>query len=388
MSNEHEMSVRVVSSCIEVAPEIWNRLADGGDKAYTHPFLDHAFFKALEDSGCATAQTGWLPQHVVIEREGVIIGLMPMFLKLHSKGEYVFDQSWAQAFTHAGGNYYPKLQSSVPFTPAQAPKLWALDDDIQTKSLLLKSAEQICALLNASSVHATFVDEEEEVLAQELGWLTRHDIQYHWHNHGYGTFDDFLTPLRSSKRRLIKRERRESLQDGIGIEWVTGNDLTETHWDAFFEFYMDTSNRKWGQPYLNREFFSLISEAMADRILLIMAKKDGKYIAGALNFVGKDTLFGRNWGAIVDVPFLHFEVCYYQAIDYAITHGLQRVEAGAQGDHKLARGYEPEITRSIHYLEHAGLRHAVADYLAQEQAAIDEERENLRDFTPFHRKHL
>lgn len=309
--------------------------------------------------------------------------MMPLFLKSHSQGEYVFDHAWADAIERAGGKYYPKLQSSVPFTPATAPKLLTLDTSIETRMTILRAAETLAERLGASSVHATFLPEDEERLAREAGWLVRHDTQFHWLNEGFGSFEDFLDTLQSRKRKAIRRERREALADGLTVEWVTGSDLTEAHWDAFFAFYMDTGSRKWGRPYLNRAFFSLISQAMADRIVLMLARDGQDYIAGALNFLGSDTLYGRNWGATRDVPFLHFELCYYQAIDFAIAHGLRRVEAGAQGEHKLARGYAPTRTRSIHHIMHPGLRRAVADYLEEERRAVAQQQAMLDEYTPF-----
>nr|WP_207747555.1 GNAT family N-acetyltransferase [Pelagibacterium limicola] len=376
------MTISVHPDAVSISAADWNRLASNG-AGVANPFLDHAFFLALEQSGCATGRTGWQPQHIVIRRGDCPVGLMPMFLKSHSMGEYVFDHAWADAFERAGGRYYPKLQSSVPFTPATAPKLLAADGSIETRMALLGAAEALADRLGASSVHATFVPGEEETLAREAGWLVRHDTQFHWTNEEFGTFEDFLGTLQSRKRKAIRRERRDALIEGIEVEWVTGSDLTETHWDAFFDFYMDTGSRKWGRPYLNREFFSRISETMADRILLVMAKDGTDYIAGALNFIGNDTLYGRNWGAIRDVPFLHFELCYYQAIDFAIARGLKRVEAGAQGEHKLARGYAPAKTRSIHHIAHPGLRRAVADYLEEERRAVARHSEALETYTPF-----
>lgn len=383
MNANTELTISVHPDTASVPAADWNRLAAGGGTNLDNPFLDHAFFLALEQSGCATARTGWQPQHILIRRGGDAIGLMPMFLKSHSMGEYVFDHSWADAFERAGGRYYPKLQCSVPFTPATAPKLLTADGSIETRMALLNAAQTLADGLGASSVHATFVPQSEETLAREAGWLIRHDTQFHWTNDGYSTFDDFLSTLQSRKRKAIRRERREALMDGIDVEWVTGSDLTAAHWDAFYAFYMDTGSRKWGRPYLNRGFFSRISATMADKILLIMARQGSEYIAGALNFIGTDTLYGRNWGAVRDVPFLHFEICYYQAIDFAIERGLKRVEAGAQGEHKLARGYAPSTTRSIHYITHPGLRRAVADYLEEERRAVAQHSEALETYTPF-----
>lgn len=385
MNDTSELTISVHPSTASIAASDWNRLAAAGAAEPAIPFLDHAFFLALEQSGCAIAATGWQPQHILLSRSGCAIGLMPMFLKSHSMGEYVFDHSWADAFERAGGRYYPKLQCSVPFTPATAPKLLVSDDRLETRVTLLRAAETLAERLNASSIHATFVPPSEETVAEQADWLVRHDTQFHWQNEGFVDFDAFLETLQSRKRKAIRRERREALLDGIEVEWVTGSDLTEAHWDAFFAFYMDTGARKWGRPYLNRAFFSLISQAMADRILLVMARQDGEYIAGALNFIGHDTLYGRNWGAIRDVPFLHFELCYYQAIDYAIAHGLAVVEAGAQGEHKLARGYAPATTTSLHWIAHPGLREAVADYLNEERAAVARSQDILEDFTPFRR---
>jgi uncharacterized protein len=383
VNDDNELTISVHPSTASIPPSTWNALASPGRGKSDNPFLERAFFSALEDAGCATAKTGWQPQHLLVERDGVPLGMMPLFLKSHSMGEYVFDHAWADAYERAGGHYYPKLQSSVPFTPATAPKLLVPSRDPAIYGALLSGAETLAHRLDASSVHATFISRQEEELASQAGWLVRHDTQFHWENEGYQSFDAFLESLQSRKRKTIRRERREALIDGIEVEWLSGRDLREHHWDAFYSFYMDTGSRKWGRPYLNRLFFSLISERMADSIVLMLARQDGEYIAGALNFKGSDTLYGRNWGCIRDVPFLHFELCYYQAIDYAIAHGLKRVEAGAQGEHKLARGYEPTTTRSIHYFAHAGLRHAVADFLVHERHAVARQQEMLDAYTPF-----
>ena len=307
---------------------------------------------------------------------------MPMFLKSHSQGEYVFDHGWADAFARAGGSYYPKLQASVPFTPVTAPKLLTEPGDIAAKAALLQAAAQIADRNGISSVHATFVPEDEAMLAREAGWLIRHDTQFHWHNRGFSSFEDYLATLSSRHRKITRRERRDA-QCGLTIRWLTGADLTEAAWDAFFAFYMDTGSRKWGRPYLNRRFFSLLSEAMADRILLIFAYDGREPIAGTLNLIGRDTLYGRYWGATRHVAFLHFELCYYQAIDFALSHGLNTVEAGAQGEHKLARGYEPTTTRSIHWIGHPGLRQAVANFVEHERASVREEQRILESHAPF-----
>lgn len=369
----------------DIPANVWNGLVPSTNGKPDNPFLEHAFFLALEQSGCATAETGWHPQHILLERDGEPVGLMPLFLKSHSQGEYVFDHGWADAFQRAGGRYYPKLQCSVPFTPATTPKLLVKGDDDAARAALLSAAAQLASQNNISSVHATFTTAKDEDIALANDWLIRNDTQFHWQNHDFTSFDEFLESLSSRKRKTIRRERRGALEQGLEIKWITGSDLTEAHWDAFYVFYMDTGSRKWGQPYLNREFFSLISAAMADRIVLMFAYDGDEPIAGALNFLGKDTLYGRNWGCTRDVPFLHFELCYYQAIDFAIQRGLKTVEAGAQGEHKLARGYVPTVTRSIHWITHPGLRAAVSDYLEHERMAVLQGQEILSTHTPFRR---
>jgi predicted N-acyltransferase len=341
---------------------------------------------ALEASGCVGERTGWLPQHLVIEDAGGgLLGAMPLYLKSHSRGEYVFDQGWADAYERAGGRYYPKLQSSIPFTPVTGKRLLTANgaDAARIEAALLSGALQLVELHKASSLHLTFLRDEEWTRHGGGRLLQRTDQQFHWLNDGYASFDDFLAALASRKRKVVKKERREALEPGITVEHIAGADLTEAHWDAFFAFYQDTGDRKWGTPYLNREFFSLVGQTMPDRILLIVCHRAGRMIAGALNFIGGDTLYGRYWGAIEHHPFLHFETCYYQAIDYAIAHGLARVEAGAQGEHKLARGYLPHLTYSLHYLAHAGLRRAVAAYLEQERCAVAEEARALAELAPF-----
>lgn len=383
MTARSELIISVHPSTASIDRSTWNDLASSGGKIPDNPFISHEFFLALEQSGCATADTGWQPQHIVISRGDTPVGLMPLFLKSHSMGEYVFDHAWADAIERAGGRYYPKLQSSVPFTPAGAPKLLTANGSTDMQILLLQAAETLAERLDASSIHATFVPESEERIAAAADWLVRHDTQFHWTNGGYTDFDAFLDTLQSRKRKAIRRERREALAGGIVCEWVTGSDLTEAHWDAFYAFYMDTGARKWGRPYLNRDFFSAISATMADRIVLMLARDGSDYIAGALNFLGRDTLYGRNWGAVRDVPFLHFELCYYQAVDFAIAHGLKRVEAGAQGHHKLARGYAPVTTRSIHHIVHPGLRRAVASYLDDEREQVAHQNQYLSGHAPF-----
>jgi len=341
-----------------------------------NPFISHDFLMALEGSGSATRSTGWLPHHLVLEdREGAVLGCMPCYLKSHSLGEYVFDHGWAEAYDNAGGRYYPKLQASIPFTPVTGRRLLVRPGENRTahQAVLLQAAMQVTDRLGLSSLHIAFLTREEWELAGEIGYLKRTDLQFHWQNQDYSTFDDFLRVLASRKRKAIRKERREALRDGIAIEWVTGGDLTEAHLDAFYAFYMDTGSRKWGSPYLTRACFNLLGETMADRMVLILAKRAGRYVAGAMNFVGQDTLYGRYWGGIEHHAFLHFEVCYYQAIEFAIAQKLAFVEAGAQGAHKLARGYLPVETYSAHYIADPALRRAVADYLTRERLAVSRE---------------
>jgi predicted N-acyltransferase len=373
------VTARAVQSIDEIGEAVWDRCAGS-----ENPFVSYAFLSALEDSGCVSAQTGWAPYHIVIEGEdGGIRGCMPMYLKNHSQGEYVFDHSWAHAYERAGGSYYPKLQVSVPFSPVTGPRLLAQDK--QTRLMLLNAAIQFTDRLDVSSLHITFPTHEEWGDMGDAGLLLRKDQQFIWHNDGYETFDDFLAALSSRKRKNIRKERRTAVANDISIEAVTGDDLTEDHWDAFYEFYVDTSSRKWGRPYLNRTFFSMIGERMADQIVLVMARREDRYIAGALNLLGTDALFGRNWGCIEDHDCLHFEVCYYQAIDFAIDRGLTRVEAGAQGAHKLSRGYMPQYTYSAHWIADRNFRDAVASYLQEEGHYVDADREALAAHGPFKR---
>lgn len=363
----------------------WNACANPPGLPY-NPFLDQAFFKALEASGSATRQTGWMACHITLDGpDDQILGLMPCYLKSHSQGEYVFDWGWADAYERAGGSYYPKLQASVPFTPATGPRLLVPPGPQQKerRGLLLAGARALCSEAEASSVHITFLTEDEWREFGGKDWLQRTDTQFHWHNQGYVSFDDFLATLSHNHRKNLRKERRAIAESGISIEWVTGSEISESHWDAFFDFYMDTGSRKWGTPYLTREFFSLIGAAMPQNILLVMCKRAGRYIAGALNFIGSDTLYGRNWGALEHHPFLHFEACYYQAIDFAIARGLKTVEAGAQGAHKLARGYLPATTYSLHHLADPRLARAIADYLAREREAVADNQAELDALSPF-----
>ena len=351
-----------------------------------NPFISYDFLHSLEASGSAVARAGWQPQHVLAEdADGAILGAVPCYLKSHSQGEYVFDRGWAEAYERAGGQYYPKLQVSVPFTPATGRRLLIRPspDAGKVRDGLIGGLLELCRKREASGIHFTFLPEPECERLVGHGFLHRTDQQFHWENGGYASFDAFLEALSARKRKTIKRERREALSAGITVHWLTGKDLTEEAWDAFFEFYMETGSRKWGRPYLTRKFYSLIGQSMADRIVLMMAKRAGRYIAGAINFIGSDALFGRHWGAVEHHPFLHFELCYYQAIDFAIAHKLKRVEAGAQGEHKLARGYLPVTTHSAHYLADLGLRRAVADYLVRERAYVEAAGHELAAQAPF-----
>ena len=385
------MIIKIEPSLININPKQWNEFSHPKttDKNLKiNPFISYEFLYALEASGSTKIKNGWGGAHILLEDEAEnLLAACPAYLKSHSMGEYVFDQGWADGYSRAGGEYYPKLQISVPFTPATAPKLLAGDDDkaVDLKRMLASSIPELCARLGASSAHATFLTEEDKKIFLEAGFLERNDKQYHWFNENYGSFDDFLEALSSRKRKLIRRERRDALANGITIECLTGSDIKTEHMEAFYTFYMDTGSRKWGRPYLTRAFFSIIQETMPDQILLIMAKREGQYIAGAINFIGGDVLYGRNWGCIENHPFLHFEVCYYQAIDFAIQKGLKKVEAGAQGEHKLARGYRPVTTYSAHYIADPSFRQAVANYLQEERNYIAELQDTLSEQTPFRR---
>jgi predicted N-acyltransferase len=371
-----EILVRVGNGVASFAAADWDACA-GAD----NPFLSHAFLSALEESGSATARTGWQPVPIAIDGpDGKPAAVMPAYAKSHSQGEYVFDHSWAAALERVGGNYYPKLQIAVPFTPVPGKRL--LTSDPAHAPALIAAAEALVRNNGLSSAHATFIDPGEVALFESAGWLIRIDSQFHWHNDGYGDFEDFLASLSSRKRKAIRKERREALE-GLSVEHVTGAAITEAHWDAFWQFYQDTGARKWGRPYLTRRLFSLLGERMADRLLLIFALHEGRPVAGALNLIGANTLYGRYWGTVVEMPHLHFEICYYQAIDAAISRGLARVEAGAQGEHKLSRGYRPVPTYSAHFLADSRLRDAVADYLGAERQAVCNEIAALDEMTPF-----
>ena len=400
-----ELRIRIAPSLAEIPAAAWDACA--GQRASApaeadladylspelstrglidNPFVSHNFLSALEQSNSVGGRTGWQPRHLIAEAAGgAVLGVAPCYVKSHSQGEYVFDQGWAEAFEHAGGEYYPKLQVAVPFTPVTGPRLLARPGPLaeHVRGALADGLAEITTANELSSAHVTFLTETEWNALGQRGFLQRTDQQFHWANAGYATFEDFLSALASRKRKAIRRERKEALASGIEVCPLTGSDLTEEIWDAFFAFYMDTGSRKWGRPYLTREFFSIVGEKMADRILLVMAKRAGRWIAGAINFLGSDTIYGRNWGALEHHPFLHFELCYYQAIDYAIAHRLKWVEAGAQGEHKLARGYLPHTTYSAHFIANPGLRRAVAEYLARERAYVQAAGEELAAAAPF-----
>jgi uncharacterized protein len=398
---EIELRVRIIKSLAEVPAAEWNACAAGcpglavelelsteqSTRGYPdNPFVSHEFLSSLEQSHSVGGRSGWQPRHLLAEdARGLLLGAAPCYVKSHSRGEYVFDHGWADAFERAGGDYYPKLQVAVPFTPVTGPRLLARPGLLApaVRGGLADALAEITEASDLSSAHVTFLTEPEWRALGQRGFLQRTDQQFHWDNPGYKSFDDFLARLASRKRKAIRRERKDALAEGITAHWLTGADLTEAVWDAFFDFYMDTGSRKWGRPYLTREFFSIVGAQMADRILLVMAKRAGRWIAGAINFIGADTLYGRNWGAIEHHPFLHFELCYYQAMDFAIQRQLKRVEAGAQGEHKLARGYMPNTTYSAHFIANPGLRRAIADYLMRERAYVEASGEALAAAAPF-----
>jgi uncharacterized protein len=375
-STEASAVARIVSGISTLDPLAWN-LCAGAE----NPFLDHAFLSALETSQSVGAGTGWHSSPIVITSpSGGVVGALPAYLKSHSQGEYVFDHGWADAWHRAGGHYYPKLQIAVPFTPVQGSRILTSDPEIAVQ--LLEAAEAIVAQNGLSSAHATFIEPAQCDWFRKAGWLLREGIQYHWFNNGYATFEDFLGALSSRKRKAIRRERAAA-QAAVTITHVTGQDITEAHWDSFWTFYQDTGARKWGQPYLTRTFFSEIGRTMRDRLILVLAERDGRAVAGALNLIGTEALYGRYWGCTEDIPFLHFELCYYQAIDAAIARGLSRVEAGAQGEHKLARGYVAVPTWSAHYIPDLGFRDAVSDFLERERSAVEQDIAYLGALTPF-----
>jgi predicted N-acyltransferase len=378
-------AVRVHRRIAEIGREAWDACA--ANPAYAgNPFIRFDFLDSLEAANCAVERAGWGPQHLSVEDEaGQVAAVMPLYLKSHSQGEYIFDHAWADAYERAGGRYYPKLLSAAPFTPATGARLLArpdVDPD-EARAVLLGGALAVCEQYEASSLHVNFPTESEWRWMGEQGLALREGQQYHWENRGYGAFEDFLAALSSGRRKTIRRERRDA-QVGLEIHRLTGAELTEEHWDAFFAFYMDTGSRKWGRPYLTRRFFSLLGERMADQVLLILARRHGRWIAGALNLIGDDCLFGRNWGCVEDVPFLHFELCYYQAIEWAIERGLARVEAGAQGQHKIARGYLPRPVYSAHWIADAALRGPVENFVLRERQGVEQEMEWLaEEYSPF-----
>lgn len=372
------ITARIAQGVTSIAAEDWDACA--GD---ANPFVGHAFLAALEASKSVGGRSGWQALPVVVDGDdGRPAGIAPAYAKSHSQGEYVFDQGWADAWERAGGNYYPKLQIAAPFSPVPGPRLLLRDPAVAPA--LIAALEAVTDQSGLSSAHATFIAPAEVALFEAAGWLIRQGTQFHWTNDGYASFDDFLAALASRKRKAIRKERAAAVE-GLTIRHLTGGEITPAHWDAFWVFYQDTGSRKWGQPYLTRAFFDRIGQTMGDRVLLILAERDGVPIAGALNLIGADTLYGRYWGATEEVPFLHFELCYYQAIDAAIARGLTTVEAGAQGEHKLARGYAPVATYSAHYIPDPGFRRAIADFLVREREAVASDREYLGELTPFRR---
>jgi uncharacterized protein len=363
----------------EIGAADWDACAGEGN-----PFVSHAFLSAMEDSGSAGSRTGWLPQHAVLRNEsGHVVAIAPMYAKSHSYGEYVFDHGWANALERAGGDYYPKLQVAVPFSPVPGPRLLRRPGTGVPVAALANALEQACDSLNLSSVHVTFCSQGEWEDMGKAGWLQRIGMQFHWENEGYTTFDDFLGALSSRKRKVLRRERRDANAAGLTFHALSGKDIKEAHWDAFYRFYQSTVDRKWGSAYLTRSFFSLLGERLGDRVVLMYAEHGGKPVAGALNLASDEALYGRNWGCQGDWPFLHFELCYYRAIDWAIERGLKRVEAGAQGRHKIQRGYLPQPTYSAHWIAHAGLRRAVGNFLVEERAGIEHEMKALAEESPF-----
>ncbi len=379
------ITAKIFPRIAEIDSSAWDACANP-DPARHNPFVSHAFLNALEEAGATGERAGWIPQHIVLENaSGSIDAVMPVYLKTHSQGEYVFDHGWAEAYHRAGGRYYPKLQCAVPFTPVPGPRFLVHPgaDTTTAEKHLAWVAITLAEKVDTSSFHATFLTQGEWQRAGATGLLQRTGQQFHWHNRGYETFDDFLATLASRKRKMVRKERQEARDAGVEIETLTGADITEAHWDAMFQFYLDTGSRKYGRPYLNRRFFSALGAAMADRCLLIFANRSGLPIAGALHIIGGDCLYGRYWGCEGYQPCLHFELCYYQAIDYAITHRLARVEAGAQGEHKLARGYNPVITYSVHWLADDGLRRAVERFLVEERRAVEESNDVLASYAPY-----
>lgn len=380
MDGADSLSIEVVGDLANIDRAVWDALANPAGAPFD-PFLSWDFLQALEESGCVSPARGWQAAHMLArDPTGAVVGAMPLYAKDHSYGEYVFDHAWADALHRAGGAYYPKLQCAVPFTPAPGRRIFAKDASVE--AALAQAAVGLAQRASASSVHMTFASEAQCNATLPLGFLKRIGIQYHWFNRGYASFAEFLSDLSSQKRKAIRRERERACE-GLTIRRLRGPEITERDWDFFFRCYMDTGSRKWGSPYLNRAFFALLGQRLGDRCVLFLAERDGAPIASAFNLLGGEALYGRYWGRIDDAPFLHFELCYYQAIDLAIELGLPRVEAGAQGEHKLARGYIPAPTYSAHWIAHPGLRHAVANYLRAETPAMTDEAEMLMEHTPF-----
>jgi len=378
--SEH-ISIRVAERIAAIGARDWDACAGADD-----PFISHAFLSALEDAECVSAESGWLPRHLAVEApDGAVMAVAPLYVKGHSQGEYVFDWNWADAYERAGGRYYPKLQCAVPFTPAPGRRLLARPGAAAAETALAAGMEELAERHGLSSIHVTFMPEDQAKTLSERDWLVRHGIQYHWRNRDYRDFDDFLASMMSRKRKSIARERRRVAEAGIRTPILCGADIKSHHWDAFYRFYVDTYDRKWGYPYLNREFFELLTERLGDRVVLVMAERDGRLIAGAMNLRGAKALYGRNWGAEGNYRYLHFEACYYRAIDFAIEHGIERVEAGTQGPHKVQRGYEPVRTFSAHLIRDPGLRDPVADFIRRESRQITREMEAMAEMTPFRR---
>ena len=389
MPDTPDIEVSIVGSISEIPQADWDACACAEvtvGRAFD-PFSTYRFLKALEDSGSVGDQMGWVPRHIIARSAGDVIAVMPCYAKSHSQGEYVFDHNWAHAYERAGGQYYPKLQSAVPFTPATGRRFLTKPGfDQLGMSAVVQGAIELAVQNEVSSFHVTFCTESEALAGEQMGLLHRIGQQFHWYNQDYLDFDAFLAKLSSRKRKAIRRERRGAQNFGGSIHGFTGDQILTEHWDAFWQFYQDTGMRKWGTPYLTRAFFEIAQEQLRDDIYLVMCERDGRWVAGALNFIGQDVLYGRYWGAIEDHPFLHFEVCYYQAIDFAIEHGLSRVEAGAQGQHKLARGYLPVQVHSLHWIADQGFKNAIVQYLVAERNAVDEDIEVLTDYGPFRKE--
>ena len=384
MNDKRPDSIVVENSIENIGKKNWNNCANHEALSY-NPFVSYEFLNALEKSNSVNGDSGWYTSFFVAkDKDDKIIGCTPAYLKNNSSGEYVFDYSWAEAYQRVGRSYYPKLQISIPFTPVSTPKLLTKDqNDLDTKVFMLQAIEDFCSEHEISSAHLTFLNEKELNTLQNKKWLIRTDQQFHWFNDNYNDFNDFLSDLSSRKRKNIKKERDEANKNGLVIEALNHKEIQEFHWDEFYKFYIDTSMRKWGQPYLNRDFFSLIGQTLSENILLIMVKNNNKYIAGALNFIGGDTIYGRNWGCIEDHKNLHFEVCYYRAIDFAINNKLKKVEAGAQGAHKISRGYQPSKTFSAHWIKDIDFFEAISNYLKDERVYIQENIEKLNEYIPF-----